>query len=35
MDHICEHYASPGSPQLHTHDPDNIDLGLDGINPYA
>jgi len=29
MDHICEHYASPGSPQLHTHDPDDIDLGLD------
>ncbi|PSQ52000.1 glutathione-dependent reductase [Halobacteriales archaeon SW_8_65_20] len=29
MDHICEHYASPGSPELHTHDPDDIDLGLD------
>ena len=29
LSHISEHYASPGSPQLHTHDPDNIDLGLD------
>ena len=29
MAHICEHYASPGSPQLHTHDPGDIDLGLD------
>ncbi|MEF8853402.1 MAG: glutathione S-transferase C-terminal domain-containing protein [Haloarculaceae archaeon] len=28
FEHICEHYASPGSPQLHTHDPDDIDLGL-------
>jgi putative glutathione S-transferase len=29
LSHISEHYASPGSPQLHTHDPDDIDLGLD------
>jgi putative glutathione S-transferase len=28
MEHICEHYASPGSPELHTHDPDDIDLEL-------
>jgi len=28
MDHIVRHYASPGSPNLYTHDPDDIDLGL-------
>jgi putative glutathione S-transferase len=28
MDHIVRHYASPGSPQLHTHDVDDVDLGL-------
>lgn len=28
MDHIVRHYASPGSPNLDTHDPDDIDLGL-------
>jgi putative glutathione S-transferase len=28
MDHITRHYASPGSPNLDTHDPDDIDLGL-------
>jgi len=28
MEHIVEHYASPGSPQLHTHDPGDVDLGL-------
>jgi putative glutathione S-transferase len=29
MDHIVRHYASPGSPRLHTHDADDVDLGLD------
>ena len=29
MEHIVEHYASPGSPQLHTHNVDDIDLNLD------
>mgnify|MGYP002761010807 FL=1 len=28
MDHIVRHYASPGSPNLYTHDPDDVDLGL-------
>lgn len=28
LSHISEHYASPGSPQLHTHDPEDVDLGL-------
>ncbi|MFB6081101.1 MAG: glutathione S-transferase family protein [Haloferacaceae archaeon] len=28
MDHIVRHYSSPGSPNLDTHDPDDIDLGL-------
>jgi putative glutathione S-transferase len=28
MDHIVRHYASPGSPNLDTHDPDDVDLGL-------
>jgi len=29
LEHIVEHYASPGSPQLHTHDVDNVDLQLE------
>jgi len=28
MDHITEHYACPMSPQLDTHDPEDVDLGL-------
>ena len=28
MKHITEHYASPGSQQLHTHDPEDINLDL-------
>jgi len=28
LSHISEHYASPGSPQLYTHDPEDVDLGL-------
>jgi putative glutathione S-transferase len=28
MDHIVRHYASSGSPNLDTHDPDDVDLGL-------
>lgn len=29
MEHITEHYASPGSPQLHTHDPGEVEFGFD------
>lgn len=29
MAHIVEHYASPGSPQLDTPDPEDIDMRLD------
>jgi putative glutathione S-transferase len=29
MDHIVRHYASPGSPNLRTHAPEDVDLGLD------
>ena len=29
MDHITEHYACPMSPQLLTHDPEDVDLRLD------
>jgi len=28
LSHITEHYACPMSPQLHTHDPEDVDLGL-------
>ena len=28
MAHITEHYACPMSPQLHTHNPEDVDLGL-------
>jgi putative glutathione S-transferase len=29
LDHIVRHYASPGSPNLLTHDVDEVDLQLD------
>jgi putative glutathione S-transferase len=35
MDHIVRHYASPGSPELLTHDVDDVDLNLDAPHDRA
>jgi len=35
MDHIVRHYASPGSPNLLTHDVEDVDLQLEGEHGRA
>lgn len=35
MDHIVRHYASPGSPNLLTHEVEDVDLQLEGEHGRA